>query len=250
MKTVDIVNVPWEVRVGMSDYILPSELCDISSKSIQTVVNSILKGVSTPQDAAKIIYHFVKDNIPFEIPPTPFMKASHVLKMGGGDCTTKSILLAAMMRLARIPVRFWVSEIQTSLYNGLLVWPYDRFLPKTQLHVIAEICLDKWRKLEGITLDNAYLNKLLSIIPPDNTCHCYGIADPRPIQILAKELKTWDGVSGTFCQQLAVVTEKGNFQDIESFWVKDKKFDLRDYLYQRFAVTHINRSIERVRLTV
>jgi hypothetical protein len=250
MKTVDIVNVPWVARVGMSDYILPSELCDISSKSIQTVVNSILKGVTNVHDAAKIIYHFVKDNIPFEIPPVPVMKASQVLKMGGGDCTTKSILLAAMMRLARIPTRFWVSEIQTSLYNGLLVWPYDKFLPKTQQHVIAEICLDKWRKLEGITLDNSYLNKLLSIIPPDNTCHSHGIADPRPMQILVKELKTWDGVSATFCQQLAIVTEKGNHIDIESFFEMNKKFKLRDYLYQKYTVTQINRSIERVRLAV
>lgn len=250
MKTVDIVNVPWEVRVGMSDYILPSELCDISSKSIQTVVNSILKGITTPKDAAKVIYHFVKDNILFEIPPTPFMKASQVLKMGGGDCTTKSILLAAMMRLARIPVRFWVSEIQTSIYNGLYVWPYDRFMPKTQIHVIAEICLDKWRKVEGITLDNAYLHKLLSIIPPDKTCHCHGIADPRPIQILAKELKLWDVASSTFCQQLAVVSEKGSFGDIEQFCPKDKKINVKDWLYNRYTIQHLNRSIERVRLTI
>ncbi len=249
MKPIDLISLKWHPPAGSGEYIVESELCDLSSKAVFQTTNALVKDLSTPKEAALAIYHFVKDSLVFQFPKTNWTRASDVLGLGGGDSLTKSIVLVAMMRLAHIPARFSARTMTTGFLSGLFVGIVERMVPKVILGAYPEIFLaGKWIGLEGATLDKSYLGKVLTILPPEKPAKSYGVADNRTLEAMVEELENWDGASSTRCQSEAVIQELGKNAYIEPYIASVKKSRIQKFAQSEIVFPTITRNIARIRM--
>jgi len=247
MKTTDAISVPWDPPIGMASYLGKSELCDMEARSLRIVVRSLVKDVTLPLDALRIVYNFVRDNIVYSIPSKIDYKASDVLGVGGSDSVGKTILLATMLKLVSIPIRFHVGMANSDYLNGLQIGPLQYFIPRLLLHLWVEAWNgDRFVTLEGVTVDRHYIRKVASVINTDEPSYGLGLADPRPIGVMANQLD-WDGKTDTYCQRASVVSDLGDHSQIEIVVKANEGKGLGNLIYRKITTPSITRQIARLR---
>ncbi len=83
---------------------------------IRALAAELCAGLDSPQDQAKALFAFVRDQIPYNLymismHPDDF-RASFVLDAGKGYCVQKAVLLCALSRATGIPCRLAMAEIR------------------------------------------------------------------------------------------------------------------------------------------
>jgi transglutaminase-like putative cysteine protease len=125
-------------KIDLDAYLLPSDIVDYESETIQAIVQHFSQQATQPSDRAKIVYEFVRDQIPhsFDIQgKVVTCKASEVLKHREGICFAKAHLLAAILRGLGIPTGFCYQRLVFS----------DEDPTRFTLHGLNAIYLKDWQ---------------------------------------------------------------------------------------------------------
>jgi len=111
----------------MNKYLESTDDIDWKTPEILAQAQSLSKGLSDPEDVARVCFEFVRDEIKhswdYELNPVT-CKASDVLRHGTGFCYAKSHLLAALLRANSIPAglcyqRLTITDVPPFCLHGL-----------------------------------------------------------------------------------------------------------------------------------
>ncbi len=151
-KRTDKVNTQTQ---DIRKYLVATQLCDGDHPELWRTADEICGSENIPGEKAKRIFYFVRDEIRFGLAFSR-TKASQTLKRGYGDCSSKSNLHVALLRVVGIPARLrWVKVKSSALYGIIMDQLYKR-MPPTASHFWPECFLrDKWVSCE------AFLDKTL-----------------------------------------------------------------------------------------
>lgn len=190
-------------------------LLDYDHPAIQRLLASKKWAQLPANDAIRAIYTYVRDEIAFGYNISDGLPASCVLTDGYGQCNTKTTLLMALLRGAGIPCRFHGATIHKRLQKGVVTGLFYALAPRDIIHSWAEVLFNgRWIALEGVILDQPYLDGLRASLPEETTAFVgfgVGIDDIRnpPIE--------WSGAD-TFIQIKGVNNDLGIFDDPDTFY--------------------------------
>lgn len=129
----------------LTDYLQPSAVVDADHPAIAPLVQSLVAGLSTSVDRARVLYEWVRDRIAHtcDIQAQPVTcTASDVLNSGHGFCFAKAHLLAALLRSCGIPTGF--------CYQRLVFDDADPTLHALHgLNAVYLKELDRWIRLDA-----------------------------------------------------------------------------------------------------
>ena len=224
----------------------PTRLLDYGHPSIQALLRA--HGWTTGDGNARIaaIYTFVRDEIPFGYNASDDLPASAVLADGYGQCNTKTTLLMALLRAAGIPTRFHGATIHKRLQRGVVRGLFYRLAPVSIVHSWAEVRFDgRWVALEGVILDQAYLDGLRTRFPERTGAFLgYGVGTDN----LADPPVVWCGTD-TAIQATGINADHGTFDDPDAFYRRHgaNLSGLRAVLYRQWVRHAMNRRVRTFR---
>ena len=236
---------------NLTELVQATNMLDYHAPNIQELV--VQRGWNDISDKAKVaceIYNFCKDEILFGYnSKADDIPASSVLKEGIGHCNTKTTLLMALLRVAKIPCRLHAFTIHKALQKGAMT-PFVYFMaPKEIIHTWAEAWVDEsWLALEGIILDRDYLNAIQERFSP-----CANHEHPfLGYAVATKSLNSpsveWTGNS-TFIQREGIARELGTYKSPDDFY-SEHKTNLRGvkgWLYKSYFYKRLNENISNIR---
>lgn len=230
----------------MNPHLRQTETLDIDSPAITRLVEE--RGWKSLPESERIgsIYDFVRDEIAFGYNESDGLSASQVLADGYGQCNTKTNLLMALLRAAGVPCRFHGATIHKRLQKGVVEGFFYRLAPDNIIHSWAEVEFNgKWVGLEGVILDDQYLEGLRRTVASDGGSFLgYGAGtediDDPPIQ--------WRGTD-TAIQATGVNQDFGIYEDPDSFYAKQgvNMTGLKGLLFRLVIRRVMNRKVESIR---
>ncbi len=200
----------------------------------------------TKYEKIKQIYNFVQNEILFGYPESDNVKASDVLEKKYGNGITKSILLMALLRSNGVSCKFKGLKIKKNIHNGAVKGIAYLLFPQKMIHGWAEVFYkDQWVVLEGVTVDNNYLNKILSMYPKrEKEFNGYGIAliDQNKIN------NSWNE-QNTFVQRGGIVEYLDIYNSPDDFfeYYKQTLTGIRRILYKKLFMKKINKKVMKIR---
>lgn len=230
-----------------SKYLSETNILDINSKSIQTLIEKRGWKSLKEIDRTKAIYNFVKDEILFGYNIDDNIKASKVLKDGYGQCNTKGTLFMALLRACDIPCRIHGFMIDKILQKGAMSGLVYKLAPKEVFHSYVEIFIcEKWYNIEGFILDNAYLSNLQKKFKPldDGSFIGYGVATKNFLNPQV-EFNCCD----TYIQKEGIVRDFGVYDDPDSLLKEhgQKMNIFKKIVYQLIGRHLMNNNVRKIR---
>lgn len=99
----------------MKQYLAPTYTIDCDSRPVVEKAKELIKGTRSVLERGRKLFYYVRDSIRYNAylasTTLEHYRASRVLKKGEGFCTQKAVLLAALARAARIPVRLVFADL-------------------------------------------------------------------------------------------------------------------------------------------
>lgn len=140
----------WEPPEGMDEYLRATELCDCDNTELQHNAREIAGDADTAKEAAKRIFYFVRDEVPFGLDFAD-AKASHTLRKRIGFCMTKTNLQIALLRAVGIPARCHYSLVPKSLSKHIIPKLMYNSMPMAVGHPWCECYLSgRWISCEAL----------------------------------------------------------------------------------------------------
>ncbi|MBI3146975.1 MAG: transglutaminase family protein [Betaproteobacteria bacterium] len=192
------------------------------------------------------IYRYMRDEIAFGYNERDNLPASRVLQDGYGQCNTKAVLLMALLRAAGIPCRLHGATIHKRLQKGVVSGLFYVLAPENILHTWVEVKGEVgWVALEGVILDQPYLDGVRRIAPAGARCMLgYAVGtDQWPAPAIE-----WRGTD-TAIQQTGVNQDFGVFEDPDAFYSRhgSNLSGFKAWLF-RHVVRHLmNRKVAKIR---
>ena len=218
-------------------YLAPTPILDYESPSIQKVLSD-LKGTGDIKEQRIAAYFFVRDRILFGYNgSSDSIPASQVLKDGIGQCNTKSTLLGALLRGLGVPCRFHFfridKKVQQRIFPGHI---YERHIKDCILHSWVEAFTgNRWVVLEGVILDQRYLDSARRLFPQAKKFERWVISCPD----LSTVNTDWDGEGDTFIQKDSIVEDLGVFDTPDNYYNRHGDNLAGMNFIKRFAYRHI-----------
>ncbi len=232
------------------DYLSPTPILDYESPSIQAVLSE-LKAAGDSREQRIAAYLFVRDRILFGYNnDRDSIPASQVLRDGIGHCNTKSTLLGALLRGLGVQCRFhffWIDKkVQQGIFPGHI---YKRHIKDGVLHAWVEAFTgERWATLEGVILDQKYLDSARKLFPETKKFEGWGISCPD----LSTVNTDWDGEGDTFIQKDSIVKDFGIFNTPDDYYDKhgdnlsNKNF-IKRFIYRYLISKILTRRAEKFR---
>lgn len=238
-------------RTDYENYLAPTPILDYEASTIQEVLSDF-KVEKHIKEQRIVAYLFVRDRILFGYNnDRDSIPASQVLQDGIGHCNTKSTLLGALLRGLGVQCRFHFFRINKKVQQG--IFPkhiYERHIKDGVLHVWVEAFTgERWAILEGVILDQKYLDSARKLFPVSNKFEGWGISCPD----LSTVNTDWDGEGDTFIQKDSIVEDFGIFSTPDDYYDKhgdnlsDKNIFKR-FVYRYFISKVLTRRTEGLRL--
>ena len=230
-----------------NQYLRPTPLLDYESPILQTLVQQKgWKNLSSKTAQIDAVYTFVRDGIPFGYSQAFAISGSEVLKLGLGNCLTKTILLMTLLRAVGVPCRMKASMVDKVLHRGLLGSLTYRISPDALYHGWVNILYnDKWIEIGGHIVDRPYLLKLQAKFPDYmGSFYGYGIA----VLNFRNPPIHWEE-GDTFIQSKARAGTLGTYDDPDSFFqaYPEAQQRTRSLRYQKILRPALNKSIVKLR---
>ncbi len=141
-------------------YLEETKLLDFNHPSLARLVQGTNWLELGEFDKIGAIYRFVKDDIRFGYNESMTSRITCAARRLW-PCNTKTTLLMALLRSARIRCRIHGSAIDKRVQKGVLPDLIYALAPDRLLHTWAEVLFDgRWVRLEGCILDGPYLEKV------------------------------------------------------------------------------------------
>lgn len=234
----------------MDEYLQATRLVDLDAGAVRETAARLVQGTATSREAAVKIYYFVRDEIKFGYNRSNEIPASEVLRQGYGQCNTKGILLAALLRAASVPARFHLSLIDKAVQRGVMPPLAYRFSPRELPHTWIEALLyGRWIVLEGVILDRHYFLAALRLLLESGRGMGYAIGLPSEVLSACADGSCidWDGVGDVSVQQAAVVQDLGVVADPSEFFRRHGPRGLRRWLYEHHVSQEMTERAARIR---
>jgi hypothetical protein len=134
----------------VDQYLITTPMCDYNHPLVQETAHRVVANGQTEQEKAILIFNFVRDTIRFSMAFSK-SKASQILKLGYGECITKTNVQVALLRAVGIPARMrWVMA-QTKVLNGLVAPFMLRSMKTAASHFWTECFIqDHWISCEAL----------------------------------------------------------------------------------------------------
>ncbi len=241
MTTTDPFTPPDNERL-----IAPTALLDHDSAPIQQLVDERGWRDLAPGDRIGALYDYVRNEIDFGYNTDDDIPASHVLADGYGQCNTKATLLMARLRAVGIPCRFHAATIHKRLQKGVVPAAFFPLAPSEILHSWAEVLVnDEWRRLEGVILDDNYLDGLrCELGRPTGPLLGYAVGTDD----IERPAVDWNG-EHTEIQMTGIARDLGTHDDPDTYYrtAATNLTGFRAVLYQRLIRHLMNRTVTRIR---
>ena len=163
--------------------------------------------------------------------------ASQVLEDGIGQCNTKSTLLGALLRGLGVPCRFHFFRIDKKVQQGIFPrYVYECHIKDGVLHSWVEAFTGgRWAVLEGVILDQGYLDSARKLFPQAKKFVGWGISCPD----LSTVNTDWNGDGDTFIQKDSIMKDIGVFDTPDSYYNRHGDNLAGMNFIKRFAYRHI-----------
>ncbi len=232
------------------NYLAPTSILDYESPTIQEVLSD-LKGAGDIKAQRIATYFFVRDRILFGYnPDRDSIPASQVLQDGIGHCNTKSTLLGALLRGLGVQCRFHFFWIDKKVQQG--IFPkhiYEHHIKDGVLHAWVEAFTGEcWATLEGVILDQKYLDSARKLFPETKKFEGWGISCPD----LSTVNTDWDGEGDTFIQKDSIMKDYGIFSSPDDYYKKNgdnlsNMNPIKRLIYRYLISRILTRRAERLR---
>lgn len=143
---------PKPERSEINDYLECTDIIDFDNPLIEEAAEQLTYGLKDSLSKARAIYYFVKDQIfhSFKISATSVpVTASEVLDTGHGICYAQAHLLAALMRISKIPTGLCYQICYDQEDDRLIVHGFNAIYIKE---------LEKWIRLDASREDTWQFN--------------------------------------------------------------------------------------------
>lgn len=230
----------------MKQYLKETRLLDYSHPSIQHLLAEHNWTALEPFERTKAIYLYTRDKVLFGYNAHDEISASLVLSDGYGQCNTKGILLMALLRGCGIPCRIHGFLIDKKLQKGAMPGIVYRHAPREILHSWVEVYLEGvWYDLEGVILDQAYLEKLQARYPNCTGIFCgYGVA----VKDFRNPVIDFER-NNTYIQREGIVRDLGIYDEPDDLLQAHGQNlgPCKGFLYRNFGRHWMNRNIHKIR---
>lgn len=228
----------------------PTPWIDATHPRIVQLAADLARGAATPREVAVRLHDWVRDSIPFGIPPAFYaLRASEVLDSGVGYCNTKTTLFSALLRATGIPTRTHMFDLSAEVLRGL-------FDPRTDTvdHAVTELWLDgRWLGVDSYVVDAPLARAAATRLQAEDRAAGWGIHRAGT--------SAWDGITPARIQCVEagapigwVRGDHGRFADVGDFYERVPRARNRRSLITglliRLAAPGINQSIDAVRQSV
>lgn len=227
-------------------YLEETKLLDYKCNTIQKLISDRKFNELDDYNKIKSIYNYVKDEILFGYNSSDSISSSEVLSDGYGQCNTKAILLMSLLRGCNIKCRIHGFYIDKKLQKGAMTNLVYILSPRKIFHSWVEVFYnDNWYVLEGVILDNKYLNSIKNKFKDCTGKFIgYGIAtnDFQNIDT------TWNECN-TYIQSDGIVKDLGIYDSPDELY---KEYDqnmskLKEMLYKNIGRHLMNKNISKLR---
>jgi len=134
----------------IEEYLKPARFAQSHHPEIVECANRLSQGLPREQ-VVKNVYFFVRDRIKWTVEGVK--PAIEVLRSKKGACFNKASLQIALLRAVSIPARYRLEEVLSLALKPYLPRELHDLLPKTVVHVLAEVYLnEQWLGCDA-TLD-------------------------------------------------------------------------------------------------
>ncbi len=242
------MNDPNSGVPGFEPMLKATPMLDHDSPTIQQLVAKRGWRKLDPADRIGAIYEFVRNEIDFGYNADDNISASQVLADGYGQCNTKTTLLMALLRAVDIPCRFHAATIHKRLQKGVINGLFYRFAPENILHSWAEVKHNgDWKRLEGVILDEDYLNGLRCFLGRPTGEYIGYAAGTDNIEDPDVE---WDG-DHTEIQMAGVNRDLGVHNSPDTYYQSagTNVSGVKSFLYRHIGRHFMNRKVNSIRKT-
>ncbi len=144
------------------EYFQPTDTIDCTNEAILTKARGLTEGSATPQAKALALFHFVRDEISYNLYMISVFKedfaASRILAWGKGYCVQKAVLLAALARAVGIPSRLAFAKIRNhKIPEKIVKLTGDNIFPR---HGYTQLFLENTWVSVAPTFDKALCKKI------------------------------------------------------------------------------------------
>ena len=223
------------------------KLADYDNPLVCETAERLIGDAATVREKLDKLFHYVRDEIKFAFPRDgDLVKASATIRLGKGQCNTKSTLFLALCKAVEIPARIHFALIKKEIQKGLFTGPGYKLMPPLLSHSYMEAEVEgKWRRLDSYINDERFylaakaelkkkgLDTGYSVSCPDGKCSCDFNIDEE-----------------VFAQMGAVVLDQGFWDDPGDYYATDQYKNrpgaLKLVLY-RLLIGKINGRVETLR---
>jgi hypothetical protein len=130
--------------------LITTPMCDYDHPLVQECARRVVANGQTEREKATLIFNFVRDTIRFSMAFSG-SKASQILKLGYGECITKTNVQVALLRAVGIPARMrWVMA-RSRVLRGLVADFVLRSMASEVSHFWAECFIQgHWISCEAL----------------------------------------------------------------------------------------------------
>lgn len=122
---------------------------DVSDAKLRITAQKLTQSKQSHAARAAAIQDFVR-RMPFAASADrSAVRASQVLRAGGGDCHSKGVLFTALCRAAELPARLLFVNVRPRFLTGILSGG-----PTSMLHAVGQVQVDnRWHSTDGYVVD-------------------------------------------------------------------------------------------------
>lgn len=145
-------------------FLSPTAFCDCDNPEVVALSEKITYGCANDKERAIKLFLFVKNHYSYAFGRWNF-KASEIIYLRSGMCTTKSCLLVALLRAAGIPSGFKVMSIKgRDVFGKFAIFSFLRNrISEKSIHICVSLLLkNKWINIDP-SLDDRLLRGLVAV---------------------------------------------------------------------------------------
>ncbi len=223
------------------------KLADYDHPLVRETAERLTDGEDSIRGKIEKLFFYVRDNIKFGFPPNgDLVRASDTIKLGIGQCNTKTTLFLALCKAIRIPARIHFSLIKKEIQKGLFTGLAYKLMPPLLSHSWIEIEIDgKWRRLDSYINDENFYRAGKSELNKKGWDTGYSIACSS-----GESSSAFNIDDEKFVQMDAVVEDQGVWDEPADYYATNKYKNRPNAIklfFYRLMIDKINKKVSQMR---
>ena len=222
------------------------QFADHEHPSVQETAKRLTGEVESDREGVERLFLYVRDDIKFGFTGRwNDLKASEVLDVGVGHCTTKATLLHSLCKVAGIPSRVHFALIDVRIMSGFVPKFAFATMPKSISHCWTEVEIDgDWKRLDSYIIDAQAFAGCRAALKEKGWRQGFGVA-PYDGKLSCDFNLDQEG----FVQMGSVIGDHGVWDDPDEYFSSDRyvSFNGIQLLGFKMLVGMVNRKIEHLR---